>query len=88
MWVLLAGPWVAPADDGRWLSGIARGTLLAGSPAPRAIGRRCDMADLHRAEALMVSNAVYGPRAAALLGQNVENRDSALLSVWQNAISG
>ena len=88
LWLLLDGQWVTPPDDGRMLPGIARGILLADSTEPRAIERRCDLADLHRAEALMVSNAVYGPRPAALLGQTVENRDSALLSVWQNAISG
>lgn len=88
LWLLLDGQWVTPPDDGRMLPGIARGILLAASIEPAAIERSCDLADLHRAQALMVSNAVYGPRPAALVGQTVEDHDSELVKAWQKAISG
>ena len=88
LWLLLDGQWVTPPDDGRMLPGIARGILLSASSQRPAIERRCDLADLHRAAALMVSNAVYGPRLAALVGHTVENHDSALVRAWRLAISG
>lgn len=89
LWLRLDGVWVTPALDGRVLPGIARGLLVA---AARAAGRpvaerAVDLADLHRATALALSNAVYGPRPAGLVGQPaaVAIVDSELGSLWRAA---
>ncbi|MBL9078843.1 MAG: aminotransferase class IV [Planctomycetes bacterium] len=88
LWLRLDGVWVTPPLDGRVLPGIARAHLLA---AARRVGlpvaeRACDLADLHRAEALAHGNAVYGPRAAALLPDGVPAVaivDSELGPLWR-----
>jgi branched-subunit amino acid aminotransferase/4-amino-4-deoxychorismate lyase len=69
LWLRLAGTWVTPPLDGRVLPGVARALLLA---AARTRGvpvaeRAVDLGHLHAAEALAVSSAVHGPRAAVLL---------------------
>jgi para-aminobenzoate synthetase/4-amino-4-deoxychorismate lyase len=88
LWLLLDGVWVTPPLDGRLLPGIARGRLLevaARSGVPVA-ERVCRLDDLHRANALAVSNAVHGPRAAVLLAAGrrppVEQRHDHLLELW------
>ena len=47
--------------------------------------RAVTLADLHRATALAHSNAVYGPRPAALLGErvSVEIVDTELGALWR-----
>ncbi|MBL8729142.1 MAG: aminotransferase class IV [Planctomycetes bacterium] len=90
LWLRLDGVWTTPPLDGRVLPGIARAQVLA---AARAQGlpvaeRRCDLADLHRAEALAHSNAVFGPRPAALLGvplPTVPYVDTELWPLWRAA---
>ncbi len=90
LWLRLDGTWTTPPLDGRVLPGIARAHLLA---AARARGlamaeRRCDLGLLHRAEALAHSNAVFGPRPAALLGTSlpaVAFADTELLPLWRDA---
>ncbi|MEO6596847.1 MAG: aminotransferase class IV, partial [Planctomycetota bacterium] len=93
LWLRLDGAWVTPALDGRVLPGIARSRLLAlalrtGLPVAE---RACDLGDLHRAEALAHSNAVYGPRAAVLVSAggagagSVAIVDSELGSLWRSA---
>lgn len=89
LWLRLGGSWVTPPLDGCVLPGIARSLLLAAavrSGLPFA-ERRCDLGDLHRAEALAHSNAVWGPRPAALLGAEpgVQFVDSELLPLWRAA---
>lgn len=71
LWLRLDGAWVTPALDGRVLPGIARRLLLDAARARgvAVVERACDLADLHRATAIAHSNAVYGPRPAALGGQ-------------------
>ncbi len=71
LWLRIDGAWVTPALDGRVLPGIARRLLLDGARARgvAVVERACDLADLHRATAIAHSNAVYGPRPAALVGQ-------------------
>lgn len=89
LWLRLDGTWVTPPLDGTLLPGIARAVLLA---AARARGlpvaeRRCDLADLHRAEALATSNAVHGPRPAVVLGAApaaVQFVDSELVPLWRD----
>jgi branched-subunit amino acid aminotransferase/4-amino-4-deoxychorismate lyase len=59
---------VTPPADGRLLPGIARGALLealaaAGTPA---VLRPLPVSELRASPALFVTNAVYGPRRAAL----------------------
>lgn len=85
LWLRLDGAWATPALDGGVLPGIARALLLeAGLEASE---RALDLGDLHRADAIAVSNAVYGPRAAAL--QNVGRPDTAavapLRALWDRA---
>jgi len=90
LWLRLDGVWTTPALDGLVLPGIARARLLA---ALRARGlpvaeRRCDLGDLHRAEALAHSNAVYGPRPAVLVGAappTVAFVDTELVPLWRSA---
>lgn len=90
LWLRLQGVWVTPPLDGRVLPGIARARLLA---AARQRGlpvaeRRCDLADLHRAEALAHTNAVHGPRPAMLLGHAppaVRFADTELVPLWRPA---
>ncbi|MGE3174706.1 MAG: aminotransferase class IV [Planctomycetota bacterium] len=89
LWLHLDAVWTTPALDGRVLPGVARGLLLeraraAGVPVAE---RRCDLGDLHRADALCVSNAVFGVRPAALVGAPVELH-SALRRLWPFAGGG
>lgn len=91
LWLRVDGIWVTPPLDGRILPGIARGVLLQqaaahGVPvAERAVG----FADLHRADALAVSNAVHGPRAATLLGAsaNAEVVARELAPLWTAGVA-
>lgn len=88
VWLRIHGVWVTPALDGRVLPGIARARLLAaayrlGLPF---VERACDLGDVHRAEALATSNAVYGPRPAVLAGQPapaVRFVDNELVPLWR-----
>ncbi len=87
LWLRLDGTWVTPPLDGRVLPGIARAILLERA---RATGlpvaeRSCSLDDVHRAEAIAHSNAVYGPRPAELLGSGpaaVEIVDRELGKLW------
>jgi para-aminobenzoate synthetase / 4-amino-4-deoxychorismate lyase len=87
LWLRLDGQWVTPPLDGRVLPGIARELVLAGAAARGvAVAERvCDLADLHRADALAHSNAVHGVRPATLVGQSaaVQLVDSELLPLWR-----
>jgi len=91
LWLLLDGVWVTPPLDGRVLPGIARALLLerAAQAGVAVDERACTIADLHRADALAHSNAVYGPRPACLLGEPaaVEIVDSQLGALWRAATS-
>jgi para-aminobenzoate synthetase / 4-amino-4-deoxychorismate lyase len=87
LWLRLDGRWVTPPLDGRVLPGIARELVLAAAArAGVAVAERaCDLADLHRAEALAHSNAVHGVRPACLVGQkaDVQLVDSELRPLWR-----
>lgn len=89
LWLRLQGRWVTPELDGRVLPGIGRALLLAAA-ARRGVAiveRRCDLGDLHRAEALAHGNAVHGPRPASLCGTEaaVAIVDSELGALWRDA---
>ena len=90
LWLRLDGTWVTPPLDGRVLPGIARAVLLerGGAAGLAMVERELTLADLHRADAMAHSNAVYGPRPACLLGERgaVEIVASELGSLWQAAI--
>jgi para-aminobenzoate synthetase/4-amino-4-deoxychorismate lyase len=93
LWLRLDDVWVTPPLDGRVLPGIARALLLAraGAAGIAVAERRVDLADLHRADALMVSNAVHGPRPAGLLGSpglTVGNPDTRWPPLWRLCMSG
>lgn len=92
LWALLAGTWVTPPLDGRVLPGIARALLLeqAARTGLATEERELTLADLHGAEALAHSNAVYGPRPACLVGEKaaVEIVDTQLVPLWQAGLSG
>jgi para-aminobenzoate synthetase/4-amino-4-deoxychorismate lyase len=90
LWLRLDGVWTTPPLDGRVLPGIARARLLAAARRSRVpvAERRCDLADVHRAEGLAHSSAVFGPRPAALLGAalpTVAFVDNELLPLWRSA---
>ena len=88
LWLLLDDIWVTPPADGRILPGIARAVLLDAAGGPlRTVERVCDLGDLHRAVALMVSNAAHGPRPAALVGATVANYDASLVARWRSTVS-
>src|SRR5690606_10621890 len=87
----LDGRWVTPPADGRLLPGVARQVLLeglaaAGSPAEE---RELGLDELARAERLVVTNAVHGPRPAVLEGQGgAAAGTGALGPLWQAALGG
>ncbi|HLQ38385.1 MAG TPA: aminotransferase class IV [Planctomycetota bacterium] len=90
LWLLLDGAWVTPPLDGRVLPGIARELLLL---AARAAGvpvaeRTCNLADLHRAPQVAVSNAVHGPRGALLVGAPPAVPDTVLARLWRSCMPG
>lgn len=89
LWLLLDGAWVTPPADGSLLAGVARGLLLgAGSGSGvRCAERRCELADLHRASALAVSNAVHGVRPAALRGSAASAAVDELVRRWRRTAS-
>lgn len=67
--VLVDSVWCTPPADGRILPGIARAVLIEGL---RAAGRRVveqpvDALALARAEQVVVTNAVHGPRRAVVV---------------------
>jgi para-aminobenzoate synthetase / 4-amino-4-deoxychorismate lyase len=91
LWLRLAGVWCTPPLDGRVLPGIARAMLLAqADTSSRPISQRqLTLEDLHLAEAIAHSNAVYGPRPACLVGEQaaVAIVDSELGQLWRDATS-
>lgn len=91
LWLRIDGTWRTPPLDGRILPGIARAVLLeraAASGLPVA-EVPLTLADLHQAQAVAHSNAVYGPRPACLVGERaaVEIVDSELGALWRQATS-
>lgn len=93
VWLRIHSVWVTPALDGRVLPGIARARILAEAKQQNVtiVERRCDLGDLHRAEGLAHSNAVYGPRTAVLLEQPtpaVRFADTELRALWRLPVSG
>jgi branched-subunit amino acid aminotransferase/4-amino-4-deoxychorismate lyase len=88
LFLLLDGVWTTPPLDGRVLPGIARALVLehAAAHGLRVAERRTDLVDLHRASALVVTNAVHGPRPAALVGTPVGDLDSRLVALWRNVV--
>ncbi|MFK7743159.1 MAG: aminotransferase class IV [Planctomycetota bacterium] len=96
LWLRVDGVWRTPALDGRVLPGVARALLLefAKQAGFGFEERECTLDDLHHAEAMAHSNAVYGPRPACLAddaGSAVGNADSLVADelgvVWQEALA-
>jgi branched-subunit amino acid aminotransferase/4-amino-4-deoxychorismate lyase len=88
LWLLRDGVWCTPPLDGRVLPGIARAIVLeraaaAGLPVAE---RRLDLGDLHGARALVVTNAVHGPRSAALPEATVAILDARFAAIWASAL--
>ncbi len=93
VWLRLDGVWTTPPLDGRVLPGIGRALLLGhAAAAGLAVAEaRCGLGDLHRAEALAVSNAVHGPRPARLLLGTAASTtlvDGELGALWRAATAG
>ena len=93
LWLRIHSVWITPSLDGRVLPGIARARLLAEAKQRNfmIVERRCDVGDLHRAEALAHSNAVHGPRTAVLAGQvepAVRFADTELGPLWRLPVAG
>ncbi|MFT4512311.1 MAG: para-aminobenzoate synthetase/4-amino-4-deoxychorismate lyase [Planctomycetota bacterium] len=91
LWLRVDGSWRTPPLDGRVLPGIARAVLLERAAASGLSVEESPLtfADLHRAEAIAHSNAVYGPRPACLVGERaaVEIVDTELGTLWRQATS-
>lgn len=91
LWLRLDGTWTTPPLDGRVLPGIARAVLLerAAASGLSVAEQPLTFDDLHRAEAIAHSNAVYGPRPACLVGERaaVEIVDTELFALWRQATS-
>lgn len=91
LWLRCDGVWCTPLLDGRVLPGIARALLLerARAAGVATAERPCTLGDLHAAEALAHSNAVCGPRPAALVGEAaaVAIVDSELGRLWSRALA-
>jgi branched-subunit amino acid aminotransferase/4-amino-4-deoxychorismate lyase len=68
LFFLRGGMWCTPALSGAVLPGIARAALIEALSASRHpfLERDFSLGELLRSEALMVTNAVYGPRPAVL----------------------
>ncbi|MFM1874149.1 MAG: putative branched-chain-amino-acid aminotransferase [Planctomycetota bacterium] len=93
LWLRIDGEWVTPPLDGRVLPGIARAVLLERAHAVglRVAERACHLGDLHRADALAVSNAVHGPRPAHLCGSEPTGAPAVaaeLVPLWRAALAG
>ncbi len=91
--------WCTPALNGAFLGGIAREVLLA-SLAQRGMAVQegeFTLADLQQSPQIVVSNAVYGPRPAVLLGGSSaqpsaqpsaqQSQVDLLLDLWQAALT-
>lgn len=88
LWLLLDSVWTTPPLDGRVLPGIARALLLerAASVGIPVAERPLSLSDLHRADALVLSNAVHGAVPAALPSSTVAEVDSSLRRLWRFAV--
>ncbi|MEQ1634026.1 MAG: aminotransferase class IV [Planctomycetota bacterium] len=88
LWLLLDSVWTTPPCDAPVLPGIARALLLERAAAvgiPTA-ERRCELSDLHRAEALVVSNAAFGPVQAVLGPSTAGECNTSLQRLWRFAV--
>ena len=92
LWVRLAGVWVTPPLDGRVLPGIGRAVLLEAllDASVACAERPLSIADLHAAEAIAHSNAVYGPRPACLVGGHAATAlvEAELVALWRRSVPG
>ncbi len=92
LWLRIDSTWVTPPLDGRFLPGIGRALLLdcARSQGVAVDQRPLSLTDLHQAEAIAHSNAVYGPRPACLVGDQaaVALVESELGALWRELTSG
>ena len=88
LWLLRDGVWCTPPLDGRVLPGIARALVLerAAAAGLPVMEQRLDLGDLHRARALIVTNAVHGPRPAALPEATVAILDARFAAIWAAAL--
>ncbi len=91
LWLRIDGCWRTPPLDGRIVPGIARAVLLERAVATGLPVAEIPLtfADLHQAEAIAHSNAVYGPRPACLAGERaaVEIVDTDLGALWRESVS-
>jgi branched-subunit amino acid aminotransferase/4-amino-4-deoxychorismate lyase len=88
LWLHLDSVWVTPSLDGRVLPGIARALLLeraARAEIPVA-ERPCSLSDLHRADAICLSNAAFGVVPARLRATEQAELHSSLRRLWRFAV--
>ena len=88
LWLHLDSVWVTPPLDGRVVPGVARGLLLDRAAANQIpVGeRRCFLPDLHRADAICLSNAAFGVAPAALRATTAPELHSSLRRLWRFAV--
>lgn len=88
VWLLLDTVWTTPPLDGRVLPGIARSLLLerARKEGIPTAERPCYLPDLHRADAICLSNAAFGVVPAGLVGSGEVELHSSLRRLWRFAV--
>ena len=83
-----AGRLCTPAASGGFLEGVGRAAILEQlAHASRAV-EECDLGveDLAAASAIFTTNAVHGPRPAALLGSTAAPLPPGVIEAWRCAI--
>lgn len=88
VWLLLDTVWTTPPLDGRVLPGVARSLLLerAHKEGIPTAERPCYLPDLHRADAICLSNAAFGVVPAGLVGSGEAELHSSLRRLWRFAV--
>ena len=86
--VAVGGALCTPPLDGRIVPGIARAVLLEGlaSAGHEVIEREIGERELSGARGLWVTNAVYGPRPAAMAGGPAPSPDPLLAAIWAGCL--
>lgn len=79
-----------PAATGGFLAGVGRGALLDQLARISRPAEECDLGleDLAAASVIFTTNAVHGPRPAALLGASPAPLPTEVVEAWQRAVFG
>lgn len=88
LWLHIDSVWVTPPLLGGALPGVARALLLERAAAAQipVVERPCFLPDLHRADAICLSNAAFGVAPAALPTTAQPELHSSLRRLWRFAV--